>query len=69
MRPEQRTMSTRAYRRFCEMDPEYQERCRKTMRSLEESGRARPDEMDHIVDFYYGEFTRPPEGWFQWWEG
>ena len=68
MSSEQRTMSTRAYRKFCELTQEYQEHCRETLRIMEENGSARPDEMDHIVDFYYDEFTSPVLGWFQWWE-
>ena len=56
------------FQKFTCLSPEDQQRALDTLKMLQDRGECRPDEWEHIVAFYYDEATRPPDGWFKWWE-
>lgn len=53
--------------KYCALPPEGQREVDETWALLRDEPETRPDEYRRIVDFYYDEYTRPPEGWFRWW--
>ena len=59
---------TRTQRLYDDLPPEYKALCREALAACKRSGDCRPDEWEHIVDFYHDEYTAPPAGWFCWWE-
>ena len=54
--------------KFSTLSEETQQEVIRLLHNLESIGQARPDEFDHIVNYYYDQENALPTGWFCWWE-
>lgn len=53
---------------FKSLCPETQNECRETLDMMKRMGECRPDEWDHIVNYYYDRDNAMPNGWFNYWD-
>ena len=56
------------FQKYAVLPREVQQEAVDTFNRLQDMGECRPDEWEHIVDYYYDREHRPPDGWFRWWE-
>lgn len=56
------------FQMFCALSQEEQQAALDTLKFLQDQGATRPDEWEHIVDFFYERSQQHQTGWFRWWE-
>lgn len=59
---------SRTTERFNELSDEGKQSCYKTLEMVKESGECRPDEWEHIVDFYWYQENALPTDWFNYFD-